>query len=167
MAPAMNSDHAKWMNQAQKDLIAAQALVTTSHFEWACFVASQAAEKALKACLSAMELNWESRGRDGHDLIGLTKLWPNFLRTNNPDLKSALTELIPMVVNTRYPHARIEPDGQSQALVAPMDVFREVQAVASVRNAQVLVDFFEKFISEKLPALAGIMRTPDAVVASS
>ena len=61
MAVIVTSDHAKWMSQARKDLTAAQALVKSSQFEWACFVASQAAEKALKACLTAMELNWEAR----------------------------------------------------------------------------------------------------------
>lgn len=38
-----------WINQAVRDLKAAEGLVENESFEWACFVAQQAVEKALKA----------------------------------------------------------------------------------------------------------------------
>ena len=41
----------RWLNQAEADFDAAQDSLKSEHFEWACFQAQQAAEKALKAFL--------------------------------------------------------------------------------------------------------------------
>jgi len=40
-----------WLEQAEADLRAAVDSATTGHFEWSCFQAQQAGEKALKALL--------------------------------------------------------------------------------------------------------------------
>jgi len=42
-----------WFQQAQADLGAAEDSATARHYEWACFQAQQAGEKALKAFLYA------------------------------------------------------------------------------------------------------------------
>jgi HEPN domain-containing protein len=42
-----------WFEQAQADLRAAEDSAATEHYEWACFQAQQAGEKALKAFLYA------------------------------------------------------------------------------------------------------------------
>lgn len=39
----------RWLKQAFADRGAAEASLASGHFEWACFQAQQAAEKALKA----------------------------------------------------------------------------------------------------------------------
>ena len=41
----------RWLNQAEADFDAAQDSLKSEHFEWACFQAQQASEKALKAFL--------------------------------------------------------------------------------------------------------------------
>ncbi|MDD5616722.1 MAG: HEPN domain-containing protein [Candidatus Methanoperedens sp.] len=43
--------HEDWLKQAHSDLDAAEDSAGSSHFEWACFQAQQAAEKALKALI--------------------------------------------------------------------------------------------------------------------
>ncbi len=40
---------ADWMDQATRDLQMAEHAVTSSFPEWGCFIAQQAAEKAIKA----------------------------------------------------------------------------------------------------------------------
>lgn len=48
----MNTEEAiRWFKQAKADLGSARDSLKTSHFEWACFQAQQAGEKALKAYL--------------------------------------------------------------------------------------------------------------------
>lgn len=41
----------RWLRQAEKDLESARDSSNSGHYEWACFQAQQAAEKALKAFL--------------------------------------------------------------------------------------------------------------------
>lgn len=43
--------HEDWMKQAESDLCAAEDSASSNHYEWACFQAQQAAEKALKALI--------------------------------------------------------------------------------------------------------------------
>jgi HEPN domain-containing protein len=56
-----------WINQAVRDLKAAEGLVDNESFEWACFVAQQAAEKALKAVFQ--RLNAAAWGHSVYDLL--------------------------------------------------------------------------------------------------
>jgi HEPN domain-containing protein len=43
--------HEDWLKQADSDLSAAEDSASSNHYEWACFQAQQAAEKALKALI--------------------------------------------------------------------------------------------------------------------
>ncbi len=52
---SMNSS-LRWLKQAEADFDAAHDSTESEHFEWACFQAQQAAEKALKAFLHAQGL---------------------------------------------------------------------------------------------------------------
>jgi HEPN domain-containing protein len=53
-----------WLRQEQRDLDSARAQKQDGFFEWACFIAQQASEKALKALLHARGVElW------GHSLI--------------------------------------------------------------------------------------------------
>lgn len=55
-----------WFRQAELDLLAARELSGAERFEWACFVAQQAAEKAVKAAHEAAGVEaW------GHSVTGL------------------------------------------------------------------------------------------------
>lgn len=43
--------HEDWLKQADSDLGASEDSAISKHYEWACFQAQQAAEKALKALI--------------------------------------------------------------------------------------------------------------------
>lgn len=89
----------KWLRQALADLEAARVSLAAGHFEWSCFQAQQAAEKAMKAFLYA-------RGYTSiltHSLKELTseavKLEPVFR-----NVASAARRLDTFYVPTRYPN---------------------------------------------------------------
>ncbi len=59
-----------WLTQAEYDIQAAEDSMLNDHHEWACFQSQQAAEKALKALLLAINIDaW------GHSLVHLLKRW--------------------------------------------------------------------------------------------
>lgn len=55
-----------WLRQAEKDLLHAKNSLQSSDYEWCCFAAQQAAEKALKA---VYENN--NKSVKGHSILGL------------------------------------------------------------------------------------------------
>lgn len=61
----------RWLSQAQADIKAAEGSVKAGSFEWACFQAQQAGEKALKAI-------WQFYAHDpwGHSLTTLIEKFP-------------------------------------------------------------------------------------------
>ncbi len=59
-----------WLNQAEKDLSAAEDSMASLHYEWSCFQSQQAAEKAFKALLMSLKIDaW------GHGILHLYKKW--------------------------------------------------------------------------------------------
>jgi HEPN domain-containing protein len=56
-----------WYRQAERDLKSAQSQLDAEFFEWACFIAQQAAEKAVKALYH--KLSGEAWGHSVHDLL--------------------------------------------------------------------------------------------------
>ena len=89
----------RWLRYSQEDLAAAETLieqedVTPRHV---CWLAQQAAEKALKAVLVFLQIDFPRR----HDLDALRNMIPAGwkLKENHPDL-AALTE---WAVEARYP----------------------------------------------------------------
>ena len=58
-----------WINQANRDLHTAQGLLDQGSFEWSCFVAQQAAEKAVKAVVQ--KLNAVAWGHCVHELLSI------------------------------------------------------------------------------------------------
>ena len=89
----------RWLRFAEEDLQAAQAMLAgeTAAPRHACWLAQQAAEKALKAVLISHGIDFPWR----HDLDALRNLLPEGLkmRDEHPDL-AALTE---WAVEARYP----------------------------------------------------------------
>jgi HEPN domain-containing protein len=45
----MREEVEEWVRQAQEDILAVQTNLQGGRYNWACFIAQQAAEKALKA----------------------------------------------------------------------------------------------------------------------
>lgn len=58
-----------WINQAKRDLHTAEGLLNQGSFEWSCFVAQQAAEKAVKAIVQ--KLNAVAWGHSVSDLLSI------------------------------------------------------------------------------------------------
>jgi HEPN domain-containing protein len=60
-----------WMRQADKDFQHAESSIGQSDFEWACFAAQQAAEKALMAFF--LSLHGFFSGHDARDVLASAK----------------------------------------------------------------------------------------------
>ena len=90
---------ALWIRYAREDLVAAEAMVGHPDVapRHACFLAQQAAEKALKAVLVFSQIDFAFR----HDLDALRNLVPSGwqLKGNHPDL----ADLTDWAVESRYP----------------------------------------------------------------
>lgn len=87
-----------WINQAVRDLKAAEGLVENESFEWACFVAQQAAEKALKAVFQRLNAAaW------GHSVFDLLRILAE-RTTVDKDFLQCARILDKYYIPTRYPN---------------------------------------------------------------
>jgi len=126
----------KWLKQAEADLEAAIDSLKTRHFEWACFQAQQAAEKALKAFLF-------SRGYTSilsHSLKFLTKeasqLEPEFEKY----IKEA-KKLDMYYIPTRYPNGL---GGE----ITPAEFYDEEDAQQCINSAKLILEIVKKYINK-------------------
>lgn len=122
-----------WMNQAQRDLLHARRAQEVGHFDWACFAAHQAAEKAVKAL-------YQSAGGDarGHSVWGLLDQLPAPLRPP-ADLAEAGRRLDRHFIPTRYPNAF--PGG------APFERYTAADGEEAIRDAQRIVAFCARHLA--------------------
>jgi len=112
-----------WFRQAELDLEAARDNQRTGHFEWACFLAQQAAEKAAKAL---------------HEAAG-TEAWGNSAAALLAGLEGVPPELVDLgraldkhYIPTRYPNTH--PQG------APGDLYTAREAERALADAEVIVE---------------------------
>jgi HEPN domain-containing protein len=98
-SPELLGEISRWLRFAREDLEAAEALLGQADFipRHACWLAQQAAEKALKAALVSQQVNFPFR----HDLDALRNLVPDgwHVKTQHRDL----AELTEWAVEARYP----------------------------------------------------------------
>ena len=88
-----------WINQAKRDLDTAQGLLDQGSFEWACFVAQQAAEKAVKAVIQKLNaVAW------GHSVSELLNILAERLDVDKAVLDCARA-LDKYYIPTRYPNS--------------------------------------------------------------
>jgi len=88
-----------WLNQAVKDLKAADEMMKDEFFEWSCFIAQQAAEKAIKAVFQKLNAAaW------GHSIFDLMRILSKKVDVNDELLNSARS-LDKYYVPTRYPNS--------------------------------------------------------------
>ncbi|HEY2931608.1 MAG TPA: HEPN domain-containing protein [Acidobacteriota bacterium] len=98
---------ADWMDQARSDLDHARNDLAGSFYDWACFSAQQAAEKAVKAVFQA--LGQEAWGHSVADLLReLSRT-----RSVTQDLVDIGLELDKSYIPTRYPNAH--PSGSPRS----------------------------------------------------
>ena len=88
-----------WIRQARRDLEQARTSSSAGYYEWACFAAQQAAEKAVKAVFQEHHLEaW------GHVVHQLLDKWPAE-ETPSAELIDAARRLDRHYIPTRYPTA--------------------------------------------------------------
>lgn len=120
-----------WLRQAEHDLDKAKLDCQWSYFEWACFSAHQAAEKALKAVYYAH--HGEARGHGVREL-----LLPLHVATSK-DLEQQATSLDRFYIPTRYPSGL--PAG------VPHDYFSETDAAKAVETAEAIIAWCQGHVS--------------------
>ncbi|MEM1928312.1 MAG: HEPN domain-containing protein [Acidilobaceae archaeon] len=91
-----------WMAEARADLEHAEASIGLGDYNWACFAAQQAAEKALKA----LALHVLGEYPRGHDLVRLYRRLRDAVAMSLSE--SALAKLSAYYTLARYPNAGVE-----------------------------------------------------------
>jgi len=117
----------RWLRQSQSDLEAAQHSAQGTKYEWACFQAQQAAEKAVKALWIAHDLDpW------GHSVRALIEHCPNeSIRAALDALRNKASALDKLYIPTRYPNGL--PD------VAPTDSYTNDEADTAIGAAHEII----------------------------
>lgn len=121
-----------WYEQARADLAAAQASSAAGHYEWACFQAQQAGEKALKAFLY-------SHGRTSVITHSLRRLAREAATDHSAfaELDEAARWLDQHYIPTRY------PNGLDTAM-APAAYYEEGDAEKCLRSARLILERVSK-----------------------
>lgn len=123
---------ADWMEQGRKDLAHAKNDISSGFYEWACFSAQQAAEKAAKAVLQ--KHGAEAWGHSVADLLaGLERSSPL-----PADLLDRARELDKAYIPARNPNAH--PSG------SPGRVYTRAEAERMVAHAEALIDFCSRLL---------------------
>ena len=124
------AETARWLRYAEEDLITAETLLAQAHIppRQTCWHAQQAAEKALKAVLIFLQIDFPRT----HDLNVLRNLVPNswYFKTAHPNL----AKLTDWVTDARYP-AKVPEPTKADAITAAKDA-RVVWTDASTELAR-------------------------------
>lgn len=122
-----------WLAQAHRDLELARHAAGGGFHEWACFAAQQAAEKAVKALVAA--LNGEARG---HAIVAMVGSLPERARFPE-DLVDAARRLDRHYIPTRY------PNGFDRG--APRDYFTATDSAEAIADADRILQFCARHVS--------------------
>lgn len=126
-----------WMEQAERDLEHAKRDLRDGFYEWACFSAQQAAEKAAKAVLSRLGAE-----AFGHSVASLLEELPGPNRPGRDVYEMAL-ELDKAYVPTRYPN--VHPFG------APYKLYTATEAMRLIGHAEKILAFCKGLLSKIQP----------------
>lgn len=126
----MSDRSGDWLAQAEHDLELARMSRTARLYDWACFAAHQAAEKAVKAVhLRTGREAW------GHVVRRLLEELARDLEVT-PELLDKARVLDAYYIPTRYPNGH--PEG------APWEHYGDLQAREAIRHAEDVVDWCRK-----------------------
>jgi HEPN domain-containing protein len=124
----MGNRYADWFRQAEADLRHARNSLEDGDFEWSCFAAQQAAEKALKAVFQKLGMDaW------GHTLTALIGNLPDVAAQPSETLVNYARMLDKHYIPTRYPNGF--------ASGAPTDFYTKEEARSAIRNAEAILEF--------------------------
>ena len=116
-----------WFRQAEKDLQHAKRAADDADFEWACFAAHQAAEKAVKSLYQSLHVDVI-----GHSVSRMLQDLP--ASHNSPEeVVERAKELDKHYIPSRYPN--FHPEG------APMDYYTGAEARRAVEGAERIIGF--------------------------
>lgn len=125
--------HEDWLRQAEKDLRHAESALKAGDYEWTCFAAQQACEKALKALyLSIGGEGW------GHSLTKLLRELPDEYRASGSEMQAAMN-LDKHYIPARYPNGF--------DIGAPMDYYSEENAREALKDAKIIFSFVRSKVS--------------------
>jgi amidophosphoribosyltransferase len=122
---AMADTSADWFRQAERDLESALAQERGGFYDWACFIAEQAAEKALKAVFQR-----HGAEAEGHSLVELLRAFPLSKAVTNHILEAALAL-------DRFYFPSRSPDGRAEGTPFPF-ITRE-DARNSIDNSEAIL----------------------------
>jgi len=122
-----------WFKQAKRDLENALHELRSDYYEWACFLAQQSAEKAVKAVYQ--KLGGEAFG---HSVSGLLESLPKYLQPTD-ELLDMAKELDKAYIPTRYPN--VHPRG------APYEVYTRQEAERLTDYAGKILRFCEDILA--------------------
>lgn len=125
---------ADWMAQAKRNLKVAKSLIESKVFEWACFLAQQAAELASKALLQKLGADaW------GPSVLGLMEGLSDGFKPSE-ELMDYARELDKAYISTRYPNAHQRG--------APFQFYTEAEARRLINYGERIIKFCEDKISQ-------------------
>ncbi len=130
----MPERHQDWMRQATRDLTHAENALEDEDFEWACFAAQQAAEKAIKAVFQKIHSEaW------GHSITMLfTELAKRF---NVPKhLLNKAKTLDKHYIPARYPNGF--------DMGAPVDYYTKKEAEQAIKYAKAILNYCKNILGE-------------------
>lgn len=123
-----------WLNQAKRDLEHAENDLTSEFYEWACFSAQQASEKAVKAVFYKLNADaW------GHSISMLLRELTKNLVVDESLIKAA-KNLDKFYILPRYPNGF--------DIGMPSDYFTEEDAQGAIEDARQIIQFCEGKLSE-------------------
>ena len=123
----MPARYEDWLRQARKDLEHARHSLDNKDYEWSCFAAQQAAEKAMKAL-------YQKLGADawGHAVSSLLSNLPSEISVKESLIDKA-KELDKHYIPPRYPN--FHPSG------APLDYYTKAEAERAIEYAETIISF--------------------------
>ncbi|OPX64087.1 MULTISPECIES: HEPN domain-containing protein [unclassified Methanoregula] len=125
---------ADWMKQAKRDLDMAKNARDAGFHEWACFIAQQAAEKAVKAVYQA-----KGGSAIGHGIGSLLRGLSERKIEVPEGIRRAAKKLDGFYIPSRY------PDGMAEG--TPADHFDSEDADDAIRSAGEVVRFCEDLLA--------------------
>ncbi|RLF14727.1 MAG: DNA-binding protein [Thermoprotei archaeon] len=115
-----------WLRQALRDLEHAKRSAIHGDYEWACFAAQQAAEKAVKALYQRLGVEvW------GYSISRMLEALPSEHKPSR-ELIDKAKELDRHYIPTRYPN--FHPEG------APLDYYTEEDARRAIKHAEEVIE---------------------------